>query len=483
MLRHNPFKKDPSSSFHFAALLQSCRDSSKQKVLFVNHHSGGGIERHISELAAALGDKIEVVTIRPMDSKRLILRMGTPLQGAGLRFSLPRHYHELLKLCRYLRISRVHFHHLMGIHPMIRNLPKDLEIHYDVTLHDFHLIHSNPTLTDQHGRYCQDVMERDDSCPGWPSTPGRLPEAPRCEGRADFLRSAERVFIPSEFAARLFLKHFSDLTPIVTWHPDWENDAPYPNPRPIGLSEETSLRVASIGMLSREKGVDLFESCAKQAKQRQLPLEFHLIGYALRPMSRFIKVHGRYEDRELGRLISEIDPHVIWFPAQWPETYSYTLSAALVSGRPLVVPDIGAFKERVKGRPFTRVESWDQPTDQWLKVFLELRDKMQEFGNRGHERIWADQHKQNRGFSYLSDYVVETPYSPEQDTGSFVPNTAWLNPFMCRNPGDVKEMILRAMMRFIRFRCVAYLVELLPYNRRRQIKRYFSRKPVHEIMR
>lgn len=40
---------------------------------------------------------------------------------------------------------------------------------------------------------------------------------------------------------------------------------------------------------------------------------------------------------------------LIWFPAQWPETYSYTLSACLLGGWPVVAPDLGAFAEKVKG--------------------------------------------------------------------------------------------------------------------------------------
>lgn len=476
-------KKDPSRPFHIATLLQAYSKSSKQKVLFVNHHLGGGIEKYMQELASCLRDEIAVVTLRPAGSKSVVLRMGTDPQGEGLYFSLPRHYEDLLKLCGYLGISRLHFHHFTGIHPMIRNLGKDLEIHYDVTLHDFHLIYSNPTLTDQDGRYCQDAVERDGSYPGSPSTLDRLSAEPWCEGQADFLRSAERVFIPSEFAARLFLKHFSDLRPIVTWHPDWEKDAPYPNPRPVRLGEDSPMRVASLGMLSEEKGADLFESCAKQARHRRLPLEFHLIGYALIPLSRSIQVHGMYKDRELSSLISEIDPHVIWFPAQCPETYSYTLSAALKSGRPLLVPDIGAFGERVEGRPLTWVEPWDQPIDRWLKVFLGLREKILELGNASEERIWKGQRELNKGFTYSSDYVITTPARQSQTVDSFAPSMEWFHPFIRRNDDHRKEILLRHIFRMTRYPIIESFLNLIPYNRRRQIKRLLSRKPIHEIMR
>ncbi len=483
MLRHNPLKKDPSSSLRFAASIQTCRDSSKQKVLFVNHRSGGGIEKHIRELAVALCDKIEVVIIRPLDSKSVVFRVGTDLQGAGLRFSLPKQYHELSNLCRYLNISRVHFHHLMGIHPAIRKIAHDLELPYDITLHDYYLINGNPVLADSHGRFCENMADRDRLCAQSMSIPDALSAEQWRERQSDFLGSADRVFIPSEYAARLYLDYYPDLRPIVTWHLDWEKDAPYSNPRLVRLGEGSSLRVASIGMLNREKGADLFESCAKQAKHRQLPLEFHLIGYALRPLSPSVQVYGMYEERELDRLISEIDPHVIWFPAQWPETYSYTLSAALVSGRPLVVPNIGAFEERVLGRPFTWVESWDQPTDQWLSLFLALRQKMQELGNRGQERIWKDQALLNRGFTYSSDYVIATPVKQTQTNGAFTPTSDWIRQFMYWNKRSKKEAVLSYLFRLSQYPVIAGFLNRVPYHRRRQIKRLFSRKSIHEIMR
>lgn len=85
-------------------------------------------------------------------------------------------------------------------------------------------------------------------------------------------------------------------------------------------------------------------------------------------MNKAVKTHGRYDDEELKRIINNLNPHVIWFPAQCYETYSYTLSAALRSGRPLVVPNIGAFPERVDARPCTWIEPWNKDVDAWVVV-------------------------------------------------------------------------------------------------------------------
>src|SRR5207302_21876 len=109
------------------------------------------------------------------------------------------------------------------------------------------------------------------------------------------------------------------------------------------------------------------------------PVEFHLIGYAYRDLRKqpqaALTVHGAYEEADLPRLLGWLKPDLVWFPALWPETYSYTLSACLQAGLPVVAPSIGAFHERLNGRPWSWVQDWDTPPAAWLQFFLEVRER------------------------------------------------------------------------------------------------------------
>jgi hypothetical protein len=61
-----------------------------------------------------------------------------------------------------------------------------------------------------------------------------------------------------------------------------------------------------------------------------------------------VSISGRYlEDEALGRL-KALEPHLIWLPSLWPETYSYTLSLGLLAGRPVCAFDIGAIARRLR---------------------------------------------------------------------------------------------------------------------------------------
>ena len=68
-----------------------------------------------------------------------------------------------------------------------------------------------------------------------------------------------------------------------------------------------------------------------------------------RPLADRIVVSGEYAEAELPALLAQVKPHVVWFPAQWPETYSYTLSAAIDAGLPVVATRIGAFRRAAAG--------------------------------------------------------------------------------------------------------------------------------------
>ena len=85
---------------------------------------------------------------------------------------------------------------------------------------------------------------------------------------------------------------------------------------------------------------------------------------------------GEYQDAELPALLAKVKPHVVWFPAQWPETYSYTLSAAIDAGLPIVASRIGAFPERLEGRPLTWLVDPEASTEEWLAAFEQVRGEL-----------------------------------------------------------------------------------------------------------
>lgn len=414
-------------------------------ILAVLHDRGGGTERHVVELATQLHDRARFLLIRPLPGQRLSLRLPDPEESFELVYDLPNQANELLTLFRQLGVCHVHYHHLLGHSPFVLQLAHRLGVTYDFTAHDYYTVCPQITLTDWTNGYCgeQGVQQCSKCLARSPAPDGS--DIVRWRSRhTEFLDAARFVIAPGRDALQRLAKQA--LGASLQWvpHTDIAPDQILPKPAPARIESNRPLRVVVIGALSIIKGADVLEDVAVAAKQHNAPVEFHLLGYGYRtlrtqPHAR-LTVHGPYEDKDLPDLLHWLQPDLIWFPAQWPETYSYTLSACLLGGWPVVAPDLGAFVERLKGRHWSWVQPWKQSPRQWLDFFTMLREQHFVPGNGPHPVLSLEKEDElasTRGFEmqsanwYTHVYLEKlpalhpqrltveslTPFLPVADTG------------------------------------------------------------------
>jgi len=134
-----------------------------------------------------------------------------------------------------------------------------------------------------------------------------------------------------------------------------------------------AFRIATLGAMTTHKGLLLLRRCAELAAHSGMPLEFVAIG----PINggnddEPFRATGAYEERELESIIEHEAPDLIWFPVRSPETFSFTLSAALATNRRVAVPDIGALPERVAGRSSALVYPVASTPNEILALFNRL---------------------------------------------------------------------------------------------------------------
>jgi O-antigen biosynthesis protein len=381
ILVHEYVMADPAWSARLAVDLARIQASGQlPKVLAVVHNRGGGTLRHVLELADDLRDRATFFLLSPIPGQAVRLELIERGAGLKLEFGVASQWESLLEALNALGISHVHYHHLIGHGPEVRQLATQLGVSWDFTAHDFYAICPNG-LTDKGDRYCGEQgggectaclqqTNGSDNCAdvdSWRAEHGPL------------LTGARHVLVPSRDAARRFARMWPAADVRLAPHTDILSASALPVPEVPALAANAALRVAAIGALSRIKGADLLEDVAAMAKRRKQPLEFHLIGYAYRNLRRqpqtALTVHGVYEEQDLPGLLDWLKPDVVWFPALLPETYSYTLSACLLAGLPVVAPNIGAFAERLHGRPWSWVRAWDSPPAEWLDFLVDVRDK------------------------------------------------------------------------------------------------------------
>jgi glycosyltransferase involved in cell wall biosynthesis len=132
---------------------------------------------------------------------------------------------------------------------------------------------------------------------------------------AQLLRGADRVIAPSQDVASRMRRYVPDLA-IEVW--------PHPEGMPAPLSR--TVRVGILGNLSPEKGLHVVAACARDARERGLPLTFRVLGSTTEPIAQApdapLTIYGQYVDSELPHLIGEEKPDVLLFAAQVPETYA-----------------------------------------------------------------------------------------------------------------------------------------------------------------
>lgn len=350
-------------------------------ILLISHIGGGGTEKHLRDLQAWLRDRVCFYLLAPTNH----YRFGASLKGtlhlscfaepdAGSFFFDPAH--QLPDLCEViseLAVERVHLHHTLGHEAHLRDLLGQIGLPYDLTLHDYYLLSPHPHLLGPDGRYFGDP---DDEVLAPPYQ--REGELVACGTWRDRFRwvwqDADRIIAPSHDVKARFLRYCDRSDIIVASHPE-ERAHPVPLAQP--LASDDALRILVLGEMTPQKGAEVLEACSVKAREEGLPLRFHLLGEPYRPMATEpdanLVIHGAYRQSDLPDLIKGITPHVVWFPTQCPETYSYTLSETLSQGLPVVAPDLGAFPERLNDRPWSWIVPWDAAASELCATFGEVR--------------------------------------------------------------------------------------------------------------
>lgn len=363
---------DAVGPYRFAVTLTLLAQSPLPKLLMVMHDLGGGVGRHVDRLVERLAGRAHCLVLAASDRGSSLSVAAMP--GHPTLALAADQLNELVVLLTHAGVNRVHIHHLMGVDIDVRALVHRLGVPLDVTVHDYFAICPQVNLLPWPDQpYCGEPEPAVcNACiAARPSHGARDILSWRREHAWPFLQ-ADRVLCPSDDARQRLARYGLSGRAIVAPHEPVQAGpwrviaAPLRGPR---------LRVALLGVLANHKGALTVASVAEAADPATLRLQ--LIGHTeddFPPETEpLLNATGEYEDEELPALLVKAKPHVVWFPAPWPETFSYTLSAAIEAGVPVVAARIGAFQERLAGRPLTWLVDPDATAAEWLAVFEEVR--------------------------------------------------------------------------------------------------------------
>jgi GT2 family glycosyltransferase/glycosyltransferase involved in cell wall biosynthesis len=339
------------------------RKSDNPAVLFVTHDRGGGTERHIRDLIQHWQEH-DFQTLIMRSDKRIpdLVHITEPSIPETPNLSITNFSKELpetIDLLMKLNVRHIHVHHLAGFGEnapsAIQEIASRIGAAYDFTVHDYTSICPQINLIDESGKYCgEPEVKACDACVAKIGSPFGIVSVKDWRNRYEaLLLHARSVFVPNSDVAIRLSKYFPTVSFSVRTHPEDLAHISGPGAIEAKSTAQSPLKVAVLGAVGPHKGSKILLDCASDALKRKLPLEFVLFGYAnneveLRQLSN-VTITGPYDDAAIFDLLEEQPCHISFFPAVWPETFSYTLSIAMKAQLYPVAFDFGAISERLRG--------------------------------------------------------------------------------------------------------------------------------------
>lgn len=456
---HKFIALDSVRQYRLKTLLKLSHEDTRPAILHMCHHHGGGTLQHVRELATHFEDQALSWILRSLSGDKVRLEWATA-PSSYIDIDTEKDKVFFWEILKYIGISRLHIHHIAGLPKEVFTFIREAGLDYDITLHDYYFIGAHPTLRDSKGRFKLS------------SLPDKALQLWQAEKHA-LLKHAKRVLCPSEASKTLYQNYYSDIDYQVVPHLDSLSLVPYPGV--TRLSATKAAKVLVLGALNAEKGADILEAAAK-ALHKTGRFQFTLLGYAYRRLHEAVRVLGAYELKDVDKLIADENPDFIWFPAVWAETYSYTLSVALRSGKPILAPDLGAFPERLAHRPLTKL--YGSPAD-IVKVIASLKDFSAFIASAETYYPWPHQAKAK---AFYPEAYVQTQDKKLQAVLTEAELFEGLS-YRFEIRLNQKEKLLSILLGLKRYAFFRFLLRLLPSRQKLRVVRFFTEKNLLDVER
>jgi glycosyltransferase involved in cell wall biosynthesis len=350
--------------------LEEAGRGKKPVFLHITHHWGGGTEQHVQEIAEQLAEAARHVVIHSRADGWVILSVP----GRRDRIYHPaRDFSGLVDDLRREGVVRIHVHQLFTVPIDVRRLIDELNVSFDFTVHDYHTFCPRVHFKTRDNAYCGEPDEAEcRSCLDDWHMPDERDIAEYRDRYSWLYREANRIICPSrDVAARV--ERYSPQAPIVV-APHLRPVTAHPPVSPARIASAEPLRVAVLGWVTAFKGATRVLGSAQIITDAGLPIRIQVIGTIDGAVPAGMEVTGPYKPNDLQNLLAAARPHLLWYAAQVPETYSYILSEGLEAGLPVLVPRLGAFPERVSGRPWSWIADWDLTPVQAVHTLTNIRE-------------------------------------------------------------------------------------------------------------
>jgi cellulose synthase/poly-beta-1,6-N-acetylglucosamine synthase-like glycosyltransferase len=351
------------SSIHSTASLAKMPRADRSTLLILVHALGGGTIRYAELIAGVVGNRVNVLFGWGVQDQTFQLSSRGP-DSPEITYVLPDEIGKAVQDLRALQVMRVDVMHSVGLDRHLAELLDGLNVPYDFTLVDYHQIALHPHLVDAEGCFVGDDVLRRKDYPLLCQRPNRL------------LTEAERVIACSRDLAGRF-QRLTNLPSVVAARiPEAGNPDRFAVHEPP-LAMREWMRVLCLGVVAPTKGIRLLAEVAGLLRVYSIPVRIECLGTIhVEPPAEMVgnphlRLWGRFDVGDMHAHICCLRPHLALFPFTAPETYSFTLSDAMLHGLPVLATGLGATAERLHGRPATWLLRPQEATASGITMWLD----------------------------------------------------------------------------------------------------------------
>lgn len=337
----------------------------KKNILMVVHafarRNGkliGGTARHIYDLIDSLRNYFNIHVFYKDDDEEYKLESffedSTAIVSLGKINSFEKinlynnEYKKIVeKIFKIVNVDIVHIHHLKNHYFDIIDVSKKRHKTCIFTAHDYYMVCPTIVLLENNENSCVDNPNCDcEKClKKVMNIDSNLIEKWR-NLAYNTLSKMDLIIAPSNSTKEIFNKYYKDLDIKVIEHGiDYNNFE-------ISENKSDKKNIAFLGGINKSKGIDFLREFVKKANNNEIKFNIHLFGGTsddyLNKSSNNYYFHGLYDKEKIIDLLKDNNIDLVCLFSIWPETYSYTLTEAVLAGIPVISLDNGALGERIK---------------------------------------------------------------------------------------------------------------------------------------
>lgn len=367
------------------------RKAADKYILYISHDFGGGTHRHLLDMSKRLREEgIPVILLAPIPNGQLKLTSPSNIDvfakyNSRDSFDLK----CLIEDLRSVNTCHVHIHSALGFSDsnFAWDLVERLHLPYDITIHDYYFICPRVSLTVPDGTYCgEPSASACDACILKNGVHNKNKDAQQLynqlgsvEAWRNFffskLQAARKVFTPS-YDTKIRLERYFSLDNIeVRYHPENRYEEVVLTSQIPAEKLSSRYKIAIIGAISDIKGFSMLKNIAEYASRFDLPLDLIVFGHTKNDRAfediDNVRILGKFEGfTELENIAKKNPCDISAFFSKWPETYSYTLSEALMLGLLPLSLNIGAIPERIDGIQFSKLLDLETTSEKIAKALM-----------------------------------------------------------------------------------------------------------------